>query len=110
VVTARGEILTASATENADLFWGIRGAGVNFGVVTEFVLRLHPQRRTVFAGLVAYPAPAIDNVVSTAADFLKEGLSEKETVFCGLTTDPAGNVRAFDRRRLGSTDPLKRNT
>ena len=75
--------------------------------MTEFVLRLHPQRRTVFAGLVAFPAPAIDNVVSTAADFLKEGLSEKETVFCGLTTDPAGNVRAFDRRRLRSTDPPK---
>ena len=104
MVTARGEILTASATENADLFWGIRGAGVNFGVVTEFVLRLHPQRRTVFAGIVVYPAPAIDSVVSTAADFLKEGLSEKEAISCGQTTDPAGNVRALDRH-CGSTDP-----
>jgi FAD/FMN-containing dehydrogenase len=103
VVTASGEILTASATENADLFWGIRGAGCNFGVVTEFVLRLHPQRRTVFAGILAYPAPLIDKAVSTAAVFVGEGLSVKETIFFAQTTDPGGNVRAFDRS-LWSTD------
>ena len=104
MVTARGETLTVSATENADLFWGIRGAGCNFGVVTEFVLQLHPQRRTVFGGVIAYPAPAIDNAVSTAAKFLEEGLSEKEVIFYAQTTDPANNVRTFDRR-LWSTDP-----
>jgi FAD/FMN-containing dehydrogenase len=104
VVTARGEILTVSATENADLFWGIRGAGCNFGVVTEFVLQLHPQRRTVFAGIIAYPAPLIDNAVSTTAKFLEEGLSEKEAIMYAQSTDPGGNVRAFDRR-LRSTDP-----
>jgi hypothetical protein len=91
VVTARGDILTASTTENADLFWAIRGAGCNFGVVTEFVLRLHPQRRTVFAGVVAYPPPAIPKVVSVVADSWNAGLSDKETVFYAQTTDPAGN-------------------
>lgn len=101
MVTARGDILTASSTENADLFWGIRGAGGNFGVVTEFVLRLHPQRRTVFAGILAYPPPLIDNAVSTAADFLKEGLSEKETIFYAQTTDPAANVSNFLIAALG---------
>jgi hypothetical protein len=44
IVTANGTTLTLSDTENADLFWGIRGGGSNFGVCTEFVLRLHPQR------------------------------------------------------------------
>ena len=54
MVTADGRLVTASAAENADLFWGIRGAGANFGVVTSFEYRLHPVG-PVLAGLVLYP-------------------------------------------------------
>ncbi|KAH9177610.1 FAD-binding domain-containing protein [Lactarius sanguifluus] len=90
VVTARGKILTTSTTENADLFWAIRGAGCNFGVVTEFVLRLHPQRRTVFAGITVYPPPAVPKVTSVVADFWNAGLTSKESIFYAQSTD-AGN-------------------
>jgi FAD/FMN-containing dehydrogenase len=54
LVTADGQFLTARAAENADLFWGLRGGGGNFGVVTSFEYQLHSVG-PVFAGIVAYP-------------------------------------------------------
>jgi FAD/FMN-containing dehydrogenase len=55
VVLADGTTRRASATENADLFWAIRGGGGNFGVVTGFEYTLHPLGPEIFAGLVVYP-------------------------------------------------------
>ena len=54
VVTADGRLVTVSASENEDLFWGMRGAGANFGIVTSFEYRLHPVG-PVLGGIVLYP-------------------------------------------------------
>jgi FAD/FMN-containing dehydrogenase len=56
VVTADGKLVHASESENADLFWGLRGGGGNFGIVTDFELALHPVGPTVYAGAIFYPA------------------------------------------------------
>src|SRR5262245_24096034 len=55
LVTAEGELLTASEAENPDLFWGIRGGGGNLGIVTSFEYRLHPVGPTVLAGPIFHP-------------------------------------------------------
>src|SRR5919108_814204 len=55
VVTADGRLVRASEDENAELYWGLRGGGGNFGVVTSFEYRLHPVGPTVAAGPVFYP-------------------------------------------------------
>src|SRR3954465_9308889 len=55
LVTAEGELVKASETENADLFWGVRGGGGNFGIVTDFEFRLNPVGPIVLAGPIFWP-------------------------------------------------------
>jgi FAD/FMN-containing dehydrogenase len=64
VVTAGGEMVRASADENADLFWAIRGGGGNFGIVTSFEFRAHAVGPEVTAGLIVYPFEEAEAVLS----------------------------------------------
>jgi FAD/FMN-containing dehydrogenase len=72
VVTATGEVVRASATEHADLFWALRGGGGNFGVVTRFEYRLHPLGPNVLSGLIVYPMSEAKPVLQKYRDFMKQ--------------------------------------
>ncbi len=71
VVTADGEVLHASENENPDLFWGLRGGGGNFGIVTKFEYRLHPIGPMVFGGLLIFPRPRAAEVIKAYRDFIE---------------------------------------
>jgi FAD/FMN-containing dehydrogenase len=68
LVTADGQFLTADAERNPELFWGLRGGGGNFGVVTSFEYRLHPVG-PVLAGMVAHPMTEAKKVLQFYRDF-----------------------------------------
>ncbi len=69
VITADGRQLHASEAENADLFWGLRGGGGNFGIVTRFEYRLHPVGPNVLSGLIVYPFDQAQSVITQFARF-----------------------------------------
>jgi FAD/FMN-containing dehydrogenase len=76
VVTADGEFVVASETENADLFWGLRGGGGNFGIVTSFEFKLHPLGPTVLAGMVVWPISEGPKVLAFLRDFMADAPDE----------------------------------
>jgi FAD/FMN-containing dehydrogenase len=78
VVTADGRLLTASATENQDLFWGVRGGSGNFGVVTSLQFRLH-EVGPVFGGAVFYPAAQAKEVLHFWREFASASPDELVT-------------------------------
>ncbi|MGH8224254.1 MAG: FAD-binding oxidoreductase [Woeseiaceae bacterium] len=69
IVNADGQLRHASADVNPDLYWGVRGGGGNFGVVTSFEFALHPMQRTVTAGEIVFPLARARDVLSFYADF-----------------------------------------
>jgi len=75
VVTADGRFLVASARENADLFWALRGGGGNFGVVTSFEFQLHPVK-DIFAGIFFYPLERVRDVLEFYRDYVETAPEE----------------------------------
>ncbi len=69
IVTADGRLLHANAGENPELYWGLRGGGGNFGVVTNFDFQLHPMEREVIGGTVVFPISEARSVLNFYADY-----------------------------------------
>ena len=86
VVTAEGKFLTASESENDDLFWALRGGGGNFGVVTSLEFRLHPVDM-VHAGIIAYPLEHAETVSKFYRDHLASA-PEELGAFLGFALGP----------------------
>lgn len=126
VVTADGQVLRASATEHADLFWGLRGGGGNFGVVTTFEFQLHPVT-TVLGGILFYPLARARDVLRVYRDAMRSA-PDALTVFAAMMHSPDGHpvcglavcyngpvdegeqviapIRAFERSIAGEVGPM----
>lgn len=89
VVTADGTVLTASASENDDLFWALRGGGGNFGIVTSFEFQAHPVT-TVLGGLLLYPRAVAVDVIRHFRDFMSSAPDEL-TAYVALLHGPDGS-------------------
>ena len=70
VVTADGNVVTASDTDNPELFWGLRGGGGNFGIVTTFTFKLHEVGPMVWGGMLVFPPQRAAEVVRAYRDFV----------------------------------------
>jgi FAD/FMN-containing dehydrogenase len=81
LVTADGELVTANAEENPDLFWGVRGGGGNFGIVTSFEYRLHPVGPIVLAGPVFHPLEDAHELLRFYREFAAAAPDELTTIF-----------------------------
>src|SRR5216684_2000218 len=92
LVTAKGQFLTTSVAENADLYWGVRGGGGNFGVVTSFEYKLHPVG-PLLAGPVLYPFAKAKEALALYRDFATSIPDEVNTI-AALMNSPDGDPLA----------------
>ncbi|MFI6790743.1 FAD-binding oxidoreductase [Nonomuraea sp. NPDC050383] len=117
VVTAGGEVVRASAQENPELFWALRGGGGNFGIVTVFEFAAHPTT-DVFYGRIAFPAAEAAGVLQGWADHLRTAPEELTSIasfanpFAGGPEAPVEIQVAFDgddpELAARAIDPIRR--
>lgn len=81
VLTADGRLVHTSADDEPDLFWGMRGAGPNFGIATSFEFRLHPLEETVTHGSVVHPLERVDDVAALLRELAESGPDELTASF-----------------------------
>jgi FAD/FMN-containing dehydrogenase len=90
LVTAQGEVVSASKEEETDLFWAVRGGGGNFGVATSFEYQLHPVGPMVTGGLIAYPFDRARDLLRFFRDST-QSLPDEHTIVGGLIHAPDGS-------------------
>lgn len=89
LVTADGRVVRASEDEEPELFWGMRGAGANFGVVTSLELELHPFEGTLHRGVHIFPATDIHEAWAVFREFVASAPDEISTIFSIGRAEPA---------------------
>ena len=102
IVTADGEFLKASESENEDLFWGLRGGGGNFGVVTSFEYRLHPVGPIVLGGMLLHPFSKAGELLRFWRDYLEEAPDELGGAAAFVTAPPAPFVPEHMKGKLAA--------
>ncbi|MFC4908683.1 FAD-binding oxidoreductase [Actinomadura gamaensis] len=117
VVTAAGDLVRASADENPDLFWALRGGGGNFGVVTAFEFAAHPTT-DIHYGKITFPAAELPSVLHGWADYLRTAPAEITSVinfanpFAGGPEAPVEVFVAFDgddaESAAAAIDPIRK--
>lgn len=101
IVTADGRVRQASRDEHEDLFWALRGAGHNFGVVTNFTFRLHEVGPTIYGGLIAWPFERAEQVLGTYRKLTAESPRELTVFLVMMRAPPAPFVPpAWHGRRV----------
>src|SRR5919199_991309 len=100
VVTADGRFLRASASENEDLFWGLRGGGGNFGIVTSFEYRLHQLGPITLGGLLLYPFSKAGELLRFWRDYMEEAPDELGGAPAIITAPPAPFVPEHMKGKL----------
>jgi len=107
IVTADGELRHASADENPELLWGVRGGGGNFGVVTNLEFELHPMQREVVGGSIAFPISRARQLLDFYAEY--EASAPDELFLCmGLQNSPEGQAVAFNACYSGPSREAER--
>jgi FAD/FMN-containing dehydrogenase len=89
IVTADGQLLTASADEHPDLFWAVRGGGGNFGVVTSFEYRLHEVGPIVVGGMALFPAERATEILRAYRDIMIRAPDELTLAAVYISAPPA---------------------
>jgi FAD/FMN-containing dehydrogenase len=108
LVTADGRVVRASAEQNPELFWGMRGAGPNFGIVTSFEFRLHPLDHAITFGTVDHPVERARELAALWRDLAENGPDELFLSF-GLAKAKVGAIAYVTALHSGTPEQAERD-